>query len=412
MKKLTRLLTITLAILLCISFSCLFAFANTGENGVRSNIADEAILMEAMEPIIDSMKEAYIVHGTRVIDPHWETTQLGTALYGTVSLDMTLRAQSADDMTIFQGILQQANLSSVYDVAEVDFRALLQTEHSAFLREVNTTADSVTLSECATEALQEMVDNYTAYIGYRSDFNFPICVTVDKNGNLENSYADCEGVRRNINIYLLSSRTEVAQNGIRELQAKTAQRLSAVETQTITKPLYYRVDARDYANRWTSEATYSQTCPHGNHYINLSAYNPYVTYYCHRDCSNFVSQAIRVGQIPVDATWYVGSTAWKCADDLYFYLKDEAKLIAKSNFYDCNAGNLIFNFSSESGTRKPYHVNMCVHNDGQVRKFSAHNRDHLRCVYTISYWGDAEYYVFPYSTTASHTDDFILSLIS
>ena len=247
------------------------------------------MLLEAAKPVIENLQQVYVVHDVVLTDIFWATTPLGTALYGTVDLSMTLKAQSVDEMTIFQGILQQTDFPSVCDVKATDFRLLLQTERGAFLRESNPAADEALLSAYAAEALREMVDNYASYIGYRSDFSFPICVALDEGGGVEGCYADLNGTRRNLNIYFLSSREEIAQRGLQELLSIIAYKLPTVKLSDMAKPPYVCAGVRDYAARpfVAAQSRTRRTTPF--------AYNPYLQYHCHRACADFLDRSAPAG---------------------------------------------------------------------------------------------------------------------
>lgn len=278
-----RFLSILFAVLLCTSALSGAAFGATAQ--------EEAMLLEAAKPVIENLQQVYVVHDVVLTDIFLATTPLGTALYGTVDLSMTLKAQSVDEMTIFQGILQQTDFPSVCDVKATDFRLLLQTERGAFLRESNPAADEALLSAYAAEALREMVDNYASYIGYRSDFSFPICVALDEGGGVEGCYADLNGTRRNLNIYFLSSREEIAQRGLQELLSIIAYKLPTVKLSDMAKPPYVCAGVRDYAARpfVAAQSRTRRTTPF--------AYNPYLQYHCHRACADFLSQAPRAEEI-------------------------------------------------------------------------------------------------------------------
>ena len=172
-----------------------------------------------------------------------------------------------------------------------------------------------------------------------------------------------------------------------------ARQIGYTNSIAVIEPLepYDRIAARDYAMRWSSDATYSQTCAHGNHHIDMTKYNPAYQEYCHQDCANYVSQALYAGGVPTDSEWYPYSLAWRYVPSLWAYMYQDKGYWVTSNYASCNAGGIIVNVS-EAGNR--YHVNMCVLNDTVNRAYAAHTNDRRYTYYNENYWlsGETEEY--------------------
>lgn len=171
-------------------------------------------------------------------------------------------------------------------------------------------------------------------------------------------------------------------------------------------PLYHRYAARDYANRYTSNAQYY--CVHGENEGALkddSVYNPnYTTQGCHEDCTNYVSQAVYDGGIPRDSTWKPYRNAWVNAGSFIGYFLNTKSWVEASTFSDCNSGGLIF--IANSNETYYYHASMCVMKPAvnTYRRLSAHTSDRYRYKYYSNYPNQAGrigvYYVFKNTTTS------------
>jgi RNA polymerase sigma-70 factor (ECF subfamily) len=167
------------------------------------------------------------------------------------------------------------------------------------------------------------------------------------------------------------------------------------------KYTYNRLNARDYANSWTSNPPQTeQYCchhkPDGTCDVwqdtskwNNNDYPYYDNAYCN-DCADYVSQALHYGGIPIEAgqwerlkdkdgqfTW-----AWTYSPSLKGYMMNRGYWTT-SNFTNANAGCVI---------RMPNaHTMMIVLNDTVTRKYSAHTNDRKQCIYyDYSGW---EYYI-------------------
>ncbi len=83
---------------------------------------------------------------------------------------------------------------------------------------------------------------------------------------------------------------------------------------------YNRTSAKSYIDTWVVNNTY--TCTPDDSTIEYDeAYN-YTQYYVYTclDCANYVSQALKAGNVPTDGTWYIDSLAWKRVPNLKDYL--------------------------------------------------------------------------------------------
>lgn len=285
----------------------------------------------------------------------------------------------------------------------------------------------VQAAEASANASCYSTDTLTAYqtadflstvdecIGNSTELNFSVVLNVSADGTVNevlgkyNTYG--EGATFPLSEYFPHTSDEMYQSGFEyagriretadEISLDIQNTLSTMANETRSLQLYHRVDARNYANRYTSNAT--NLCPHGKVKMDSSKYNPNYTWYCHNDCANYVSQAIAYGGLSQSSTWKPGEYAWNTVYGLlnYFY----PSLAKATNYTDCAAGGLIVTYSAGGETE---HVVMCVQNDTVNRAYSGHTGDELKQPYTSSYpnYGTryARYFYFPFSTTESQYD--------
>lgn len=142
---------------------------------------------------------------------------------------------------------------------------------------------------------------------------------------------------------------------------------------------YYRVNARDYANQYTSNPS-AVYCNTHKDYIrqDTKKYNRSYENYCCNDCANYVSQAMKAGRVPTDFSWTPGSGTWRNCTHLRAYFYQSPGYWNLATYSNCNAGGVIL-LSKSTG---PYHAMMNVHNDGVSTKYSGHTNDRKQYVYT------------------------------
>lgn len=407
MKRLMRLLSTILIIAFILSSTFVFARDASGTSDFSE--AETETLVLAITPLLEQLKQYYDITG---IQFHKQNIEPDTpnVLYAGVSLQMKLLADDLSALPFFQGICKYTGISSIEAVTVAELTTSLSSGRapvSTYLAQSMTCQKLQPAPEAEKlfTAITTLSDTYSEYIGMESEFNYEIRVTLDEDGDISDVSGKTEFTYVPLSDFFPESETEMAANGIATLQdtLTEAAQIGDAEIMRVT-PLYYRVDARDYANRYSSEATYDQTCPHGRHYINLSKYNPSYTCFCHADCANFVSQAIHAGQIPLGDDWVSDGDSWINVRGLLEYFDTDCSYWKDSTFASCNAGGIIINY--EYGKEDSvYHVNMCVHNDTVTHKYSAHNNDHCGKVFTANYWGGEKvgYHVFKLSTTDHYT---------
>lgn len=106
-----------------------------------------------------------------------------------------------------------------------------------------------------------------------------------------------------------------------------------------------------------------------------SSYSHYVSKGSHKDCANYVSQALYAGGIPTDSTWKAGSSAWIGVSALTKHMTSQNYWSSIS--YDQVQKGDIVSYTSYS------HVVMITDFDGTTYKFSGHTNDRKNVTISI-----------------------------
>lgn len=381
-KKLTAIVSLCLA-LLCLAQT---AFAAAPE--ATPQILSTSKILEAVSPLIEAEEEFYNINKISVTGEESIVKDDGTVdTICNIVMDMCLKAQSVEELPYVAGMLSELSANTAEECYAVASKASLRATEQL------TSQETLLTSQLAPQ-LCDIAEN----IGNDITLTFTVAINTNPDGTV-NQVLGCGDTNSSGSLitfpleeYFPESAEAMFEQGADAVTEMRQNMRTANAEVMATNPIYYRVKARDYAKKYSSEASSSKVCPHGRTNIDTSYYNDDYTYYCHVDCANFVSQAIRAGGIPTDSTWYPGSYAWVNVGGLreYFYITKDYWYL--SNYEKCNAGNIIINVSSSGGR---YHVNMCVLNDTVNRAYAAHNADHSNKAYGRYYWSDTvEFYKF------------------
>ena len=299
------------------------------------------------------------------------------------------------------GLLNGIGMTSLNECLALEEAASQAVTRTTAIGGIGYIDESAVIASRASTFISSVAEN----IGVENEIYFPVLLKVSASGTINNIWGYQAGCTFPLSDYFPGSAAQLYQNGNCHAAAIVANAGSiANEINAVTMILYYRVDARNYANRYTSNAT---TCYGGSRYpMDPTYYNPNYTFHVGKDCANFVSQAIHYGGIPKTATWTPGASAWSVVGSLVDYFASTSPMIYEANFDTCVAGGFIATVGS-GGSRE--HVVMCVQNDTVTHCYSAHTQDVLKAVYTSSYPGkegkSAKYYNFVYTTTETQYAD-------
>ncbi|MGF7430277.1 amidase domain-containing protein [Thermoanaerobacterium thermosaccharolyticum] len=305
-----------------------------------------------------------------------------------VTMNTTLKAKKVEDLPYIKGMLKKVNLNNFKYESNAKMNSALFEANKNSLKEYQ-------LSKASKE-LEFRFNDLSQYINKADDNNFFLTVTADVKDNQIvqdsiNIMAENIDTMVPIQNLLPKSSEEMETEGIHDMQQVL--NLQKEEYSPALYASYDRIAARDYANRWSINATscydHGTSCGilQARNTWNNSAY-PYYPGLCHNDCADFVSQALHAGGIPTDGTWYRGATAkqtaasWVNTSSLKSYMLNKGYWKA-SNYTSASAGGVLYTSTS--------HVVMIVKNDTITRQFSGHTNDRNQVNY--SNVSGYEYYV-------------------
>lgn len=398
---------------------------------------DETLLLEAVEPIITAYEKHYVVENVDITDVvETQKDDGGRYVEYLLTFDATLKYQSAMEIPSIKGMAKTLKIADNQSVdafidnlnssnAEKIVNVMAQQKAKAMdainMTAMDATADTTetvlmsneAVADCVTDYVIDQIASYVAeieneYIGESSEYNIGLRANIDGQGKLVKlEYGAFDGYTDNIAAVIPETEEAMLQSGAQQVEDITAAALSDVAVRksasSVINPqsnpsfVYYRVDARDYANRYTSNAA-ETVCSTHNVKIRqaIGFYNTDYKHYCCNDCANYVSQAMRAGRVPTDIIWKPESATWINCAKLRSYFYQSPGYWNLSTFSNCNAGGVILTYKNSS---TPNHAMMNVHNDGVARKLSGHTNDRKAFPYTPSFFTDTgvtkvEYFIF------------------
>lgn len=251
---------------------------------------NEAMLLEATHPIIAAYENHYIVQNPQITTAT-ETPKEDGGRYVQffLSFDATLKYDSAAEIPRVQGLANALNLSQTDDVntllSELDTKRVAKQVNTNTVEKmdalnltdatakVSSNALPLSAAEMSNTVSTYVVDEIKSfiseieeeYIGESSEFNFDLQANLDAQGNLiELEYGVVNGYSNDISVIIPDTEEAMVNNGPEELDkmistaltdvAESRSSSSVVAPTSNTSFTYYRVNARDYANRYTSNA--------------------------------------------------------------------------------------------------------------------------------------------------------------
>ena len=303
---------------------------------------------------------------------------IATAIFDT-EIDLTLNAKKVEDLPFMKGMLNYLN------------------------------SKKLIASEAQLEAANKLINDWNSelkdYIGKpepTANATYKIIANVENDNSVEkgsvNLYISEPSLTSKgddfypISLPMLETPEKLEKAG-EEIMEETFKKVGSsplANKTNETKYTYNRLDARDYANSWTSsDAPWNGDCYMDSTDWNNDDYPWYDNAYCN-DCADYVSQALHAGGIPIDPGQWdrlndkngTYHDAWTYVPSLKEYMMDKGHWTT-SNFTQANAGNVIV-IAPDS------HTMVIVLNDTVTRKFSAHTNDRKQYIYyDYSGW---EYY--------------------
>ena len=321
-------------------------------------------------------------------------------IYTLTTMNNVLRAKAVTELPHVQGMLKAVKLNDLKQDSLENTVKAIQANKDIQMEDIQV--------ERAAKLLQFKIRDVEPYIGKPDETNFVFKFTVKK---VKDGIDPVTAVLlvENIDKYVPAetiipeSSEEMINNGIEEIMTGINDvRLDKtyIDDKTVNPtlyPYYNRIDARDYANTYTSNAT--KYCSHGSalqntSFWNTSTYPAFLGNFCHNDCADYVSQSLAYGGIPKDSTWTRSSAnnswtyAWQNCNGLKKYMYDTKSYWALSDYTNAAAGGVIMYKNSDGSY---YHTVMIVKNDTVSRQFSGHTNDRKQYGYGNS--SGCEYYI-------------------
>lgn len=410
-----------LAVALMLSLS-VTAFAQSSVSATY----DEGLLLDAVEPIIEAYEKHYTVENVSVLNVVEVPADNGERYVEfLLNFDATLNYQNALEIPRVRGIAKALKIEEKQSVSEfvsalnttdvkniVGTAAKQEANHMNIASKTNILLSqaesfSMTNKEIAAYTTDYVIDkiaSYVAeledeYIGEKSECNIGLRASLDDQGNvLKLEYGVFDGYTDDIFAVIPATEEDMIQSGVNQIDELIAVALNDVsekkgKSQVVspnsnTSFVYYRVNARDYANRYTSNAA-EVTCTNSDcenvggrirRAVGFYNNNEY-TNHCCNDCANYVSQAMKAGGVPADSMWTPSDRAWYNCVSMITHFTLRKGYWTETTYANCNAGGIIM-LRNSNGTAT--HAMMNVHNDGLVTKYSAHTNDRKAFVYDHS----------------------------
>lgn len=207
-------------------------------------------------------------------------------------------------------------------------------------------------------------------IGNSMELTFPVVLNVSASSTINSILGWSNHENFPLSNYFPATEAQMYQSGLAHAENIVAAASPIADEINVAQVIYYRVDARNYANLYTSNAT--STYNGSGTLMNPNYYNKNYVFHVDADCANFVSQAIHYGGIATTTIWQPQTYAWCNAQGLISYFRDTVKMIQVSDFTSCAAGGIIGCMRSSSDLCD--HVVMCVLNDTVNRAYPRGNR--------------------------------------
>lgn len=391
MKRKVLVFVMTLAIMASLLGSSLAASGFDSEakvsalaiNVTKAEITDALSVFYKIDSITSSIEDVTAENSTFSATVH-------------TSVDMTLLADSPEELPAVRGMLSAVGLDTVAAQADTsEAVTLMSSDISIAQLSAANPNKSTTEVAAATRILNDHLEEIRSYIGEQQNIHYYTKVS----GTVENGIVtvtellaeDGTGGYCSMSAVLPESPETIYNNyksamwPIIEANVAQTDENGAV---ALASSGYDRLAARDYARKWVygfgnkSGEPSSKPCSVcGESTAKCKGYSvwdyynsaKYTIYKNHNDCANFASQALAAGGMDdTGNTWKKDSTAWVNVPALENYLLNNGYL-TNAGYSMAAAGGLIFCRDTAGGS--PYHVEVIVANDTVTRQFCAHTHD-------------------------------------
>ncbi len=390
-----------------------YAFAvddlGIADNNIKSQISNDKLLINIASDVIDASREYYYLSNIRVTN---KDVSYKDGIYNVdyvVEMDELLKAKNAMELPQMQGIAEALEIDNKITTAQLNV-AINESKlgNAAFKRKnIDINSMSKDMYSYAGKEIVEFVNSIEdEYIGKTYPGAVILRANFDSDGNFiklqtQNIFGEFTD---DLSITMPESYSVMKNRG-REQVYDTLEKYSLASKNISSgiEPMantftYKRVDAANYANKYSSNAT-GHNCGKIIHkgktaFQDYNKYNSEYDHYCSNDCANYVSQAMLAGGVPTDSTWYPGSKTWINCDNLALYFTETHNWWQTTNFEKCNAGGIIALYNKKDGDLT--HVMMVVKNDTVEHRLSAHTNDRKSVLYNSDVLGSDETHFIAY----------------
>lgn len=278
--KVSRKHIISIALSVFLTLIPVLSFATSSDNNQRNNY-NEAALYEAIEPVINAYEEYYDIVGTDLVDI--TVTDRDNGNYDVdyyLNLKMILKADNAAELPQIQGIANALNVK-LKNNSTKELISMIKSESTE--KKLNESVGKISQtydlkinpqnrSEVAVEFAKKELTNFIQsiendYIGKVSEVNISLRSQFDANNNLiKQLYEAFDGYTDDISIVIPDTKVNMVKKGQEQVEVtilealKNEQNLQKASISPMANSFtYYRVKARDYANKYTSNAK-SHSC--------------------------------------------------------------------------------------------------------------------------------------------------------
>lgn len=337
-----------------------------------------------VEEIKEGFSQFYSVENYSVEMIHTEENEKQAEIYMFVSMDMLLKIQDVSELPYIKGMLEKVNLNNNSKIKSI----LKSSDLEKCIKDENIDVLTDTQASVVAQEISLIAESVEKYVGNTSDTNFYLKVVVDLDDDLiladdvhiyvENAEGEYEFIE---NIYPKSEDKMVdeAEEFVEYcIENADEMKMRNKSSNDIASRVARGTSAVNYMLQYTSNPTKcdcnvsSCTAKQDKSKWNEKAY-PYSSTYLHKDCADYVSQALYESGISTSGNWTKRSSTWSSASKLVNYMVDRGIFIKASSSEPITGGSVVY---------MPGHIVMITYADTISLKYSAHTHDRRNVVYS------------------------------
>jgi hypothetical protein len=374
MLRVYRFALVVLTSLIVFGSSRIMPVAETLEKSAKVFAQDEI-----KSKIRDSHDDYYDIHSIEVTYIDSQMMKDCMEIRMNARLLATLKAKSVEELPFIKGYLNAGSfegLMSSHAINQDSIYERLSIQKERALTEYQ--------KEFIVKSIVEMFSNLNTYICEETEINFGAIVKIPFNlGQLR--FKDAVFLGENIDSVcpfesLMPRSYEEMYDAGSQTMSELLSKANELKERLHEKAVSYTYNADDagfYSGIYVVNATSCDahasgcTIKQDTSAWNLSRYPNYTN---HKDCANFVSQALAYGGLPTDSTWQYpvggsGTLAWINTNSLLDYMLEKG-YFTETNFNNSSRGTVLFTSSG--------HVTMIATYNTINHAYNAHTNDVYR----------------------------------